>query len=332
MGEREFEIGARLRFVDGRGEWVIAGVDHRCLGLTRDHDLRTAYTIDEALEKADRIAPAPKHGQRWCTSGGHMVDITEDVIGRLMACDTNYGRAFGWSDAMTTATMACWLLDNGYNYVAESARAEIREGMRVRCDQMKSTGRVVRGRSSIDMAWTFDGKAEETHVSYEVTTVTRRIESGFWSIIDPGPSKPEPTYAVYARVARPAGDISALKPFFDLVAAIYTTPNRETSRRYVDMAAKALRGEPFAKAIQAVLVHATSEGRFERDAMSPYRIMHMIDGARAWERRRGEVAPGVRQLNPTQEAECWWAATVASGDRGWRGSSGDVYERARSAC
>ncbi len=326
MGEREFEIGERLRFVDGFGEVVIVGVDGQHLDLVRACGGNTSCRTGRAMEKADRIAPAPKHGQRWCTSGGHMVDITEDETGRLMACDTNYGRAFGWSDAITTVTMACWLLDNGYNYVAEPAPVEIRDGMRILCGV--SFGTILAVRELWRVRWDLGGHSGLCTSA----TAAFYVKRGDWTIIDPGPSKPEPTHAVCARVARPAGDISALKPFFDLVAAIYTTPDRETSRRYVEMAVKAIHDEPFAKAIQAVLVHATSEGRFERDAMSPCRIMHMIDGARAWERRRGEVAPGVRRLNPTQEAECWWAATVASGDCCWLGGSGDVYERARSAC
>jgi hypothetical protein len=104
---------------------------------------------------------------------------------------------------------------------------------------------------------------------------------------------------------------------------------REDSRRAVDAAVAKLRGEPFARAIQAVLVAAA-------DLADPTRqeIDAIVAGCQAWEERRSQVAPGRRALTDAQRASCTASANDAMRKAGRPYVSnhmGDIYERARGA-
>jgi hypothetical protein len=98
---------------------------------------------------------------------------------------------------------------------------------------------------------------------------------------------------------------------------------RELSRCAVDAAVVKLRGEPFWRTIQAVLVACA-----DTEAPTQRQIEAVIAGCRAWEKRRGEVAPGRRELTEKQRIQCAETAnTVDIVPFAW----GDIYERARSA-
>lgn len=106
-----------------------------------------------------------------------------------------------------------------------------------------------------------------------------------------------------------------------------TLSPRDASRRAIDETVRGLRDQPFAAAIQAVLVSACTEGKAGERILSRADIDSMVAACRAWEDCRGKVAPGRRTLTPEQAAKCWEAATKVGL---WLGGSGEVYERARS--
>jgi hypothetical protein len=122
-------------------------------------------------------------------------------------------------------------------------------------------------------------------------------------------------------------DVAPLASIAYAVAAIFTQPDRATSRRYVDIACAQLRGEPFAEAVRAVLVAASES----KPSMSPHDIASIIQCCRAHERRRETIAPGRRVLTDEQLDRCVdtvWNANPT----GWCTAYARVYERARPSC
>lgn len=130
-----------------------------------------------------------------------------------------------------------------------------------------------------------------------------RIRDGRWRVVTP--------------------DVAPLASLANAVAAIFERPDLATSRRYIDIAIATLRSEPFARAIAAALVAASDE------PLAPFQIAALVRGARAHERRRSEVAPGLRALTASQLESCWAAAHYESESQ-WSRRLSEVYERARS--
>jgi hypothetical protein len=119
-------------------------------------------------------------------------------------------------------------------------------------------------------------------------------------------------------------DVRPLASLANAVAAVFARPDIATSRRFIDLAVRGLRGEPFAAAVAAALVAAGDA------PLSPHQIAALVRGARAHEARRSEVAPARRTLTPEQLSECFTAGMRASQGE-WFVRLSHVYERARTA-
>lgn len=182
---------------------------------------------------------------------------------------------------------------------------ELRAGMVVRREPCENLKRVVFGRvldrhgTDVRIHWL--GDSGPWH--YASTEVADFLHDGRWRIVTP--------------------DVAPLASLANAVAAIFERPDIATSRRTIDIAIATLRGEPFARAIAAVLV-----GVAERTALAPVEIAALVRGARAHERRRSEVAPGIRSLTAGQFDACWAAAHYESESQ-WSRRLSEVYERAR---
>ncbi|MGK3981183.1 hypothetical protein WMF38_56830 [Sorangium sp. So ce118] len=133
------------------------------------------------------------------------------------------------------------------------------------------------------------------------------------------------------------GIVGPMGELASLVAEVFAAPSRDDSRRYVDMAVRALRGELFAKAVQAVLISLVGD----RISVfpSPNEIMATVDACHAWEYARGQVAPGKRTLNRAETKELTEVAKLAAWARVSMRDASDIgeivaetYERARSTC
>lgn len=106
------------------------------------------------------------------------------------------------------------------------------------------------------------------------------------------------------------------------------TWDRAASRNAIDAAVARLRGQPFAKAIQAVLV-----GAAEFCGPTQQQIDGVIAACRTWEATRSRVAHGQRSLRLDQRLACNASAIDAAVSAGsfWLSPAGDIYERARAA-
>lgn len=138
---------------------------------------------------------------------------------------------------------------------------ELRAGMVIRDGVFRSApqfGRVEStGRFMAMVRWAGQPRLSE----YDIGSTRDLFNSGRWRIVDP--------------------DVRPLASLASAVAAIFATPDRETSRRYVDLAVRALRGEPFERAVQAALV-----GVCDIANLSPAEIAACIVALRHWEARR----------------------------------------------
>lgn len=209
-----------------------------------------------------------------------------------------------------------FLRENGYRKVGQvptdCEREQIRRETDSSCVPALSAGMLVRrsvenliglvtslGHDPVIVKWHGDDKVTR----YDLSTVRAYITSGHWHIVTP--------------------DVAPLASLARAVAAIFERADLATSRRHIDTAIATLRGEPFARAIAAALVAASDH------ALAPFQIAALVRGARAYERRRSEVAPGIRSLTAGQFDACWAAAHYESESQ-WSRRLSEVYERARS--
>jgi hypothetical protein len=132
-------------------------------------------------------------------------------------------------------------------------------------------------------------------------------------------------------------DIAPFQSLAMAVAEVCSTPTREASRRYIDMAIGAIRGERYAGAIKSVLV-AMSDDRAEY-GLRPKEIAVVIDACRAWESSRAALPFNNRRLTPDEVKFLKESAQLACFGRlsGFHGAVvanvvADVYERARALC
>jgi hypothetical protein len=152
---------------------------------------------------------------------------------------------------------------------------------------------------------------EGTGVNFHAAEFAMMIDVSGWTIL---PDEPVSSHAI--------GSAPASNP---------PVPwSRATSRQAIDAAIAHLRGQPFAVAIQRVLLGAADSFEFASQA----ELDAAIAACRAWEARRTEVAPGRRDLSMLQWMECYQAARVpwvvgCSRSTPFLGILGEVYEGAR---
>lgn len=134
-----------------------------------------------------------------------------------------------------------------------------------------------------------------------------------------------------------APDIALMASLAFAVAEIFAYPTRDVSRRYVDMAVKALQYEPFAKAVQATLISLIGD----RVTVFPSanEIMATVDACHAWEYARGRIAPAKRALSRAETWELTEISKLAAWARVPMLDACDIgeivaetYERARATC
>jgi hypothetical protein len=134
-----------------------------------------------------------------------------------------------------------------------------------------------------------------------------------------------------------APDVAPMASLAVAVAEAFAFPTRDDSRRYVDMAVKALRYEPFAKAVQATLISLVGD----RVSVFPSanEIMATVDACHAWEHARGMIAPAKRTLRQAETRELTEIAKLAAWARVPMLDACDIgeivaetYERARATC
>jgi hypothetical protein len=193
----------------------------------------------------------------------------------------------------------------------EDNAATLRAGMVVRAGTGRVTARLGRIESMGDATIVIRWMGSSGPAGYHLPLARRALAEGRWTIVD--------------------SDVRPLAALAEAVAAVFATPNRETSRRYVDIAVRGLRGESFAAAVQAVLVAACERrDRWSSAERSPFEISMLIAGAREHERQRGIVAPGVRSLNDAQLHAVCLAVAKCGRCVAWDIDLARIYERARA--
>lgn len=221
-------------------------------------------------------------------------------------------------------------------------RIELRDGMRV-----VWSNTIIGTLSPVAGMWHVNWGSSHDIKIYATNVVLLFIAEGIWTIIDDAPPA-----TVDAALSDPLAQtvvndiIPGITSLFHCRGCgalithdgvcrkicrsvhIQTKWTRVDSRKAIDAAIARIRNEPFAHAIQAVLVAVA-----DREDPTQLQIDAVIAGCKAWERRRGEVAPGRRLLTEEQRAACAMAGNEAGGCRGAAPGAprmGDVYERARA--
>lgn len=242
--------------------------------------------------------------------------VASDIVGTLRAIESGLWR-MTWhaesGDHVGPSRSQAYVLEqieDGFWIVVEEApkpAVRLRDGMRI----MDSTdGRDRKATLALEgdsrVVLTFNGLGGTYTSSTSVDDAIARIEKGWWVVLDDAPSVETP----------------AAPPVWD----------RAASRRAVDEAVARLRGEPFAEAVRAALVDASECG-----TLTQQEILAVAACCMEWERRRGEVAPGRRELTESQRTACArHVARFQPNDSlivpfAFADWIGDIYERARSA-
>lgn len=309
MGELVFEAGQRWEVSMNSGD-VCRPILHHKISDVRwiaadDHELTESF-MRERGDVCRLLAPAPKPGQHWSKPGAIGVSVVD--CGDFLAVEPDNHedlRAGDWGHG-SAVDVAKWLLEHGYSCVeatpaAQSPVVVLRDGMRI--SESGTLGVLHAECGDWRIGWlTFNG-VEVPGALYTTGYVVDQIRRGARKVVESVTPPPAPVW------------------------------DRAASRRAIDEAVAGLRGQPFAKAIQAVLVAASDDRTLSRDEISV-----AIAACQAWEQRRGEVAPGRRALTEDQALRCRAAAFLAIG-RTMRGqcdaesiidACASTYERARS--
>lgn len=258
--------------------------------------------------------------RKACVSDGTSEYPVESV---MKAIREGYWKIIGDAAPQTKASMG-----------AEApAVPEIRAGMRLRCDELEVNGlvmAVVRDTNVLaQIRWRSDGRDVYGPIwEVDLDSFRENIRSGHWKV-DSRP--PAASSAPANRWDRGSARIS-----IDVTVAALapTSPvplpwNRAASRRAIDAAVAGLRGQPFAKAIQAVLAEIAESAN-----PNEQQILGLVAACIAWETRRSEIASGRRVLAESHTSICNRAAADAAQGYGtiWMMKWGAAYERAREAC
>lgn len=336
MNDVTFEVGQVLA-MDLYGDGVEAPLVVRevsASGVTTN-DLRCGGVEirlhpEEMTEKPRLVSPAPKHQQRWRRPVGVAEVQIVDREGALAVEACDYGATLCHSNVVDVAR---WLAARDY-----------------RCGGVENTGDSARIAEKLDLSvvphsgplvitlpelpegnyifkMNADGKAQEIRspdgklIGYALGPA---VTDCTWTATIVGPPWREP-------------DVRPMASLAFAVADIFAHPTRDTSRRYVDMAVKALRYEPFVKAVQATLISLVGD----RVSVFPSasEIMATVDACRTWEHARGMIAPGKRTLNRTETRELTEIAKLAAWARVPTLDACDIgeivaetYERVRATC
>lgn len=353
MSDVRFEVGQVLRasiYGDGGDapllvrEVSAGGIvtsDLRCGGVeVRLHP-------DEMTQKPRIASPAPKSRQRWRNGNGWDVGVA-DADGGLVAEDWIDG---GVLYRGSVVDVARWLTDRNYRCIidpcdrtsAEIGPGDSDHGLTKWSSQIVTADEVNRWSAeqaectaiscgAADFTKDRSGNGNDLVVSGRPRRTPAEVDSAVRSVIDWGVACESSAEDAAPEAVRPSGDATAAAP------SKFAPVPLATSRRLVDEAVRGLRGEPFAKAIQATLISLCGD----RLEFGPRQvdIQAAIYACQAWEHARGKVAPGKRSLSKAEHRElaetakiAAWGAGIAMQDASDIGEIvSETYERVRATC
>jgi hypothetical protein len=287
---------------------------------------------DGMVDKPRLASPAPKSQQLWQKPGGADVRIVESN-GALAVVERNYGATLCHSNVVDVAR---WLAARDYRCVGQP-RAVADEASKDDRTPVYVDGQLV--------GYAHDVGSPRTAVAFTLPALSpgqRIVSFSFNESVDPGRVVPLPDEFFdlcslgHAAPSREP-DIRPMASLAFAVADIFAHPTRDDSRRYVDMAVKALRYEPFAKAVQATLISLVGD----RVSVFPTanEIMATVDACHTWEHARGMIAPGKRTLSRAETRELTEISKLAAWARVPMLDACDIgeivaetYERVRATC
>jgi hypothetical protein len=327
MGNVAFEVGQVVHFCGALG--LICVVTEAYGDVLHCSLVNDPGSFSDNVKWFALVSPAPKPQQRWTNGSGGDVQIVDSGNGLVVECRRT-GFVLCHSNVVDVAR---WLAERDY-----------------RCVEVENTGDSARVAEKLDLSvvphngplvitlpelpegnyifkMNADGKAQEIRspdgklIGYALDPA---VTDCTWTATIVGPPWREP-------------DIRPMASLAFAVADIFAHPTRDASRRYVDMAVKALRYEPFAKAVQATLISLVGD----RVSVFPSasEIMATIDACHTWEHARGMIAPGKRTLSRAETRELTEIAKLAAWARVPMLDACDIgeivaetYERARATC